>query len=243
MGITWSLGVEEKFYLLWPFIFATLHLKPAKLLKVGCLFIVGIWLYRIVLSLAFSLPADYLRYAFESRFDNILYGSVLALPFRMGKLDPILRAVQRLPLMPIALAASSIGLTFLEERSGARYYSVFGMALDATIIAVALVQLEYLAALCGWTWLNYPALRFLGRISYSLYLYHIVVIATVFHYLPNLRIRWSYLLIYAGSVLMAYASYRLVEKPFLKLKEHFAAGSHREEPSRAEGTPTVAAAD
>jgi peptidoglycan/LPS O-acetylase OafA/YrhL len=117
------------------------------------------------------------------------------------------------------------------------------MVLDATIIAVALIQLVYLAALRGWTWLNYPALRFFGRISYSLYRYHIVVIATVFHCFPNLRIRWSYPLIYAVSVLMAYASYRLVEKSFLKLKEHFAAGSHREESSRAEGTPTVAAAD
>jgi peptidoglycan/LPS O-acetylase OafA/YrhL len=245
MGITWSLGVEEKFYLLWPFIFATLHRKPAKLLKAGCLFIVGIWLYRIVLSLAFSLPADYLRYAFESRFDNILYGSVLALSFRMGKIDPILRAVQRLPLMPVALAALLIGLTFLEERSGARYYFVFGMALDATIISVALMQLVYLAALRSWTWLNHPALRFLGRISYSLYLYHIVVIATVLHYFPHLRIRWSYPLIYVGSIFMAYASYRLVEKPFLKLKEHFTVGSHshREELSRAEGTTTIAEAD
>ncbi|MGB2667342.1 MAG: acyltransferase [Candidatus Acidiferrum sp.] len=226
MGITWSLGVEEKFYLLWPFVFASLHRNPAKLFKLGCLFIVGIWLYRVVLSLAFSLPTDYLRYSFESRFDNILYGSVLALAFRMAKLDPILRAAERVPLMPIALTASLLGLTFLEEYAGATYHYLFGMALDSTVIAVTLIQLVYLATLHGWTWLNHPALRFLGRISYSLYLYHIVLIDTVHHYLPNLRIRWAYPLIYVGSVLTAYASYRLVERPFLKLKNHFAAGSH-----------------
>ena len=241
MGITWSLGVEEKFYLLWPFIFACLHRNPAKLLKVGCFFIVGIWLYRVVLCLTFSLPTDYLRYAFESRFDNILYGSVLALAFRMVKLDPVLRAVKRVPLMPIGLAASLLGLTFLEERAGATYCYVFGMALDATIIAVALIQLVYLAALQNWTWLDHPALRFLGRISYSLYLYHIVVAATVDHYLPNLRLRWAYPLIYAASVLVAYASYRLVEKPFLRLKDRFAAGSHRRKQARGEGTTAVAA--
>jgi peptidoglycan/LPS O-acetylase OafA/YrhL len=99
----------------------------------------------------------------------------------------------------------------------------------------------HLAALHGWTWLDHPTLRFLGRISYSLYLYHIVVIATVYHYLPNLRLRWAYPLIFVGSVLMAYASYRLVEKPFLKLKDHFAAGSHRTGRARGEGTTMVAA--
>jgi peptidoglycan/LPS O-acetylase OafA/YrhL len=241
MGITWSLGVEEKFYLMWPFIFASLHRNPAKLLKLGCSLIVGIWLYRVVLSLTFSLPTDYLRYAFESRLDNILYGSVLALAFRRAKLDPILRAAQRVPLMPMALAGSLVGLTFLEESAGATYHYVFGMALDSTIIAVALIQLVHLAALHGWTWLDHPTLRFLGRISYSLYLYHIVVIATVYHYLPNLRLRWAYPLIFVGSVLMAYASYRLVEKPFLKLKDHFAAGSHRTGRARGEGTTMVAA--
>jgi peptidoglycan/LPS O-acetylase OafA/YrhL len=243
MGITWSLGVEEKFYLLWPFIFASLHRNTAKLLKVGCLFIVGIWLYRVAMSLTFSLPTDYLRYAFESRFDNILYGSVLALAFRMVKLDPILKAAERVPLMPIALAGSLLGLTFLEERSGATYHYVFGMALDSTIIAVALIQFVYLAALHGWSRLDHPALRFLGRISYSLYLYHIVVVATVSHYLPNLRLRWAYPLIYIGSVLIAYASYRLVERPFLKLKKHFATGSHRRKPARGEETHSVAVAD
>ncbi len=197
----------------------------------------------MVLSLTFALPTDYLRYAFESRFDNILYGSVLALALRMVKLDPILKAAERVPLMPIALAGLLLGLTFLEERSSATYHYVFGMALDSTIIAVALIQFVYLAALHGWTWLDHPALRFLGRISYSLYLYHFVVVATVSHYVPNLRLRWAYPLIYIGSVLVAYASYRLVEKPFLKLKKHFATGSHRRGSARGEETPTVAVAD
>lgn len=194
------------------------------------------------MSLTFSLPTDYLRYAFESRFDNILYGSVLALSFRMVKLEPILKAAERVPLMPIALAGSLLGLTFLEERASATYHYIFGMALDSMIIAVALIQLVYLATLHGWTWLDHPAFRFLGGISYSLYLYHIVVIATLPHYFPNLRFRWAYPLIYAGSILVAYASYGLVEKSFLKLKNRFAAGSHRKLPARGDEAASVAAA-
>lgn len=224
MGICWSLGVEEKFYLLWPFLFASLHRNPARLLRVGCFFIAGIWLYRIILNVMFSLPHDYLRYAFESRFDNILFGCVLALGFKLGKINSLLRAAERLPLLPIALAALLVGLTFLEERAGSTYHYVIGMDLDSTVIAVLLIQLVYMSAMRGWKWLNHPALKFLGRISYSLYLYHIVVIATVFHYLPNLRLRLAYPLIFAGSILAAYGSFRLIERPCLRLKDRFRSG-------------------
>jgi peptidoglycan/LPS O-acetylase OafA/YrhL len=86
---------------------------------------------------------------------------------------------------------------------------------------IILIQLVFLGAVKGWRWLDYPILRLFGRISYSLYLYHIVVIALVYHFLPNLRIRWAYPIMYLGSAAVAYASYRLIEKPFLRLKDRF----------------------
>jgi len=229
MGITWSLGVEEKFYLLWPFVFAVLHRNPEKLLKYSCLLIMVIWAYRVVLSTAFSLPIDYLRYAFESRFDNILYGSALALAVKARKLEPILQAADKLPALPIALTAVLLGSTVLEGRVSPAYHYIFGMSFDSLIIAIALIQFVYLATLRGWTLLDHPVLKFLGRISYSLYLYHTVVIALAFHYLPDLRLRWVYPLIYAGSIAVAYTSYRLIEKPFLKLKAHFSPRETKEQ--------------
>ena len=242
MGICWSLGVEEKFYLLWPFVFARLHLNPTKLLKVAGLFIAALWLYRVTSTLALSLPRDYLRYAFESRFDNILFGCVLALGLKLGKLDLLLKAVERIPILPICLAASLLGLTFLEERAGSKYHYILGMTLDSAIIAVMLIQFVYMASLRGWNWLNHPVLKFFGRISYSLYLYHIVVIATVFHYLPNLRLRLAYPLVLAGSVLAAYTSYQLIEKPFLKLKDRFAPNAPHSEKVVGSSTSLVATA-
>ena len=73
----------------------------------------------------------------------------------------------RMPLVPVALAASLIGMAFMEERVGSTYHYGFGMALDSAIIAVTLIQLVYLGSLRGWRWLDHPVLRFFGRISYS----------------------------------------------------------------------------
>ena len=230
MGITWSLGVEEKFYLLWPFIFAALHRNPKKLLRVALFAIGAIWLYRIVLTLTVSLPPDYLRYAFESRFDNILYGCVLALGLKLRKVEPILKTGASIPVIPMAIVGSLLGLCFLEERLGSAYLYVFGMSLNSLLIAIALLQFVYLGAVGGWKWLSHPILRFFGRISYSLYLYHIVVIAMIQHYFPALRIRYAYPAIYVGSIAAAYLSFHLVEQPFLHLKERFAPGGHSPQP-------------
>lgn len=221
MGVTWSLGVEEKFYLLWPFIFAAFHRNPAKLFKFAIGSIGLIWLYRIIANLAFALPPDYLRYAFDSRFDNILYGCTLALALKLVKLEPLLKSVNRFKLLPFVLGAVLLALAVFEARSSSTYDYVFGMTLDSAIIVMMMIQLVFLGAVKGWRWLDHPVLRLFGQISYSLYLYHIVVIALVDHFLPHLRMRWSYPIIYLGSAAVAYISYRVIERPFLRLKDRF----------------------
>ncbi len=221
MGVTWSLGVEEKFYLLWPATFAFLHRNPRQLFRFTLGSIAAIWLYRIVMCLSFSLPPDYLRYAFESRFDNILYGCALALGLKLIKIEPLLAAVNRFNPLPFLCGGALIALAVFEDHFSLRFSYIFGMALTSMLVAVMLIQFVFLGAIRNWRWLDHPMLRFFGRISYSLYLYHIVVIALVDHFFPHMRIRTAYPLIYGGSALAAYASYVIIERPFLRLKHRF----------------------
>jgi peptidoglycan/LPS O-acetylase OafA/YrhL len=231
MGITWSLGVEEKFYLLWPILFLVLWKDPPRLLKTTILLIALMWLYRTIACLTLTLPVDYLRYAFDSRLDNILYGCALALALRSLKLEPVLSVVDKIRLLPYGLAVLLVVLTVAERRLSDQFYYIAGLPSASIIVAVMLVQLIFLGALRGSSWLDHPFLQFLGLISYSLYLYHVVVISTVEHILPHLRLRWLYPLMLVASVGVAYGSYRLIERPFLSLKGHFASDrGHRPRP-------------
>jgi peptidoglycan/LPS O-acetylase OafA/YrhL len=134
-----------------------------------------------------------------------------------------------------------VQLALLEDRVSSRLFDIFGFPLTSMLVVVLLIQFVFLGALRGWRWLDHPSLRFLGRISYSLYLYHIVVIATVeFYLMPALRLHWAIPVMYLGSVAAAYASYRLVEQPFLRLKNRFEPnslpGAHHRESSQLRST-------
>jgi peptidoglycan/LPS O-acetylase OafA/YrhL len=221
MGITWSLGVEEKFYLLWPAAFALLHRNPRKLLKVTLGFMAAIWLYRIVAALTLSLPVDYLRYAFEARFDNILFGCALALGVKLLKVEPLLAIADRFKALPLLIGTGLVVLAVFSNDVTPTFNYVVEMEVVSALVAVMLLQLVFLGSLRGWRWLDFRVFRFFGRISYSVYLYHLVVIASVEFFLSDLRLRWAYPIMYIGTAAVAYASYRLIERPFLRLKDRF----------------------
>ncbi len=221
MGITWSLGVEEKFYLLWPAICVLLRKDLAKLFRVS-LYLAGfIWLYRVLACIYLHLPVDYLRYSFDSRFADVLLGCSFALALKLGLLQPVLAAVVRVKTLPLWLTGMLVGLTLLERHLSDRMFYLFALPFSTVVVAVLLIQLIFEAHSPGYRWLEHPVLRFLGRISYSLYLYHIVVITSIEHLFPHLRLRWAYPLMLTGSVGAAYLSYRFIEQPFLRLKNYF----------------------
>jgi len=86
------------------------------------------------------------------------------------------------------------------------------------------VWITQLIALCGtapWTWMNWGWVRYLGRISYSIYLYQQLVMIAPREWLSHFPAVVQLAALIAIIVALASASYFFVERPFLRIKNRY----------------------
>ncbi len=178
-GVFWSLAVEEHFYLLFPLLYAWMcprfsSYQQTFLLLSLCAAALA---WRCVLHYYFH--AEFIRtfFATDTRFDSILLGCVFAIIANPIVNDPlhgwILRRMKwALPLCVVVLLG-----TFLDRDDGFREtlrYTLQGLALIPLFIAAIHYQ-RSLPVL----FLNLPLVRFLGVLSYSLYLCHYIIMENI----------------------------------------------------------------
>jgi peptidoglycan/LPS O-acetylase OafA/YrhL len=230
---TWSLAIEEQFYLLWPGIFIVLR-TPARRLRALAAAIVAVWIYRAVAVLAFAVPQGYVYEAFDMRSDHLLVGCFLATALYCGSATRAWRAACASPALiwvTISLfALSSLMPQWVEWR----YRDLVGFTIDPLLVAVLIVQgLAFSGTSAAW--LNVSPLRWLGRMSYSIYLYQQITIGPVKEALAGLPVGLQLAGAVGACIVVSAGSYYVIERPFLALKDRW--GSRRSVPPEAV-TPT-----
>lgn len=230
MAHTWSLSLEEQFYVLWPGLFCLLSKKKA---------------FYVTLTTAISGPI--LRVAsyyllpfwrgqdgrmFQTRIDILMMGCLIA--FLLNSPD-WKRRIRQVQAGPAILASAVFLFVILPALLGSiESHTVASAVFSATMptlqaIAIAAAVLLLVAGKPGHTWaaLNHPAVSFVGQRSYSLYLWQQLFLWPV--------VARDQLLLWRGTALTAQAlighlgaawvtsllSFWLLEKPLLKLRRKF----------------------
>jgi peptidoglycan/LPS O-acetylase OafA/YrhL len=208
----WSLAVEEQFYLLWPLVFLLARTRARQIKAVLAMAgLVVVW--RCIAALN-GAPVAYLYNVFETRFDNLAIGCALALcAEQLADTITALSARAWYPLITTALLLTS-RLMF-----GAKYHYMLGFTVDALLLALFLMQVMTLYRSPLWAWLNHSAIRFVGTISYPMYLYHAWG-GSIGRRAATTQ-PWEFLATLAATLLLACGSYFVIERPFLSLKERF----------------------
>ena len=225
----WSLAVEEQFYLLWPLVFIILAAKGRRAVITGVAAIaLGVVAWRSWLTLVAHADASYLYNAFDTRFDNIAVGCLLALSVGYSPVITAAKWVGRRTWFPlITLAILLYSRLALPQ---AYHYSI-GFTVDAVLVAVLIMQLLQLHGTPLWSWLDARGVRYLGVISYPMYLYHAWG-ASFGHRFPIHGKGIEFAAGLLATILLASGSYYLIERPFLRIKRRFAS---EKEPARPAG--------
>jgi peptidoglycan/LPS O-acetylase OafA/YrhL len=210
---TWSLGIEEQFYLLWPAVLILAmrvnEQSGPQWVAFACLAISTL----ICVSFAASgfPPAD-IYYGFESRSSELFVGCLLATTALPGTVE---NAAARLWFVPVI--ALTCVLLFAQWES--RWLGLGGFQVIAFAAAWLIVAARKDNILANA--LRLPALVYVGRISYGIYLWHFVLLQLTQARLgPALAATIGIPL----SFLLAAASFEFIERPILRYSHrHFAA--------------------
>jgi peptidoglycan/LPS O-acetylase OafA/YrhL len=214
----WSLGVEEQFYLLWPLTFVVLAARSRRALVAGVsLAALAALAWRSWLILGAHVDVSYVYNAFDTRFDNLAVGCLLALAVHYDRAVAVAAWCGQRSWFPIVTLA--LLLTSRLALPDAYHYSI-GFTIDALLVAILIVQLLQLSLTAAWRWLEWPVVRYLGAISYPIYLYHQWG-ASVGRRLSGDSQAGEFVAGVLATIVLASASYYVIERPFLKLKAHY----------------------
>ena len=202
---SWSLGFEEKFYLVWPLL--------------GFVIARGSNQLRTLIVVAISLALSLISFAYPNSLVAGLTFSYVPILIGCG-LAILLSTNSRLRTASLALGRGSIVLLgVVAVAMIALPDSAIGQVTFSLIVAIALVGL--VADSPGARLLSHPWLVGLGRISYGFYLVHVMVISVVYAKLPGpheglARETSAALIAFFASVLLAYGLHRAIEVPLIQ---------------------------
>jgi peptidoglycan/LPS O-acetylase OafA/YrhL len=208
LGHLWSLAQEEQFYLVWPLVLlAVTKLRPRALTRIIAALVVAVLLEQLAL-IASGASSERIYFAPDVRSQPILVGCLAGSLFMSTGLPRAARQHERL-IGPVLLGLVLVMVTLPYAWSLFRAISPLRLCF-----ALTCGGLVFLAAggTGGLRALALSPVVYLGRISYSLYLWHVPVLAAIAGRPGDATAARTIVALVLGLCIAA-ASFHLVERP------------------------------
>ena len=217
LGPTWSLAVEEQFYLVWPFVVWALSRRNVVRLSISLIVLVSIARFVVPLpphNTLFQLDALSAGALLACRADWLARWRRIAMGFVF--------------LLPLGVVSTTAWIDNLSQ--------TVQMVASASLLILLLNGVEPVTAVFRNAFLQY-----VGRISYGIYLLHSFIFGAFLstHIARNViksGSAWKAILCLCVEYILvlglATASFYLLERPFLRMKRFFSSGEEAAAPSR-----------
>lgn len=224
--VYWSLAVEEHFYLFFPLLYLILRRclrSPGRQALVLFSLCVCVLAWRCLLVFGLDAAKDRTYVASDTRIDSILWGCVLAI-YANPMLDRVRIPERWLKFFWVPLGVVGLLVSFLirDQRIEETFrYSLQGLALVPLFVAA--IQYPQWGP---FGLLNIGWVRFIGVLSYSIYLLHPTVLYFVTQHIFLHPIAQGVAAL-ASTLCLAVAIHHFVEKPAARLRRRFSSLDRR----------------
>lgn len=221
LGITWSVSIEEQFYFVMPFL---IWLVPSKHLIKTCIILIGTcWAYKWnfrndLMSVYVSMPG---------RMDSLVMGIMIAYGMQQEEFINKVKGILYY-LRPALVALLIFLILMIQYFSGKSWYvylfSIAGIMYSICLLIILINRQGFLSR-----FFNFSIFRWLGRISFSVYLFHQAINGAFHQWIlnqaPTIHIGesdlvWKDILVTLLSatctILLAQFTYHKMEKPLIK---------------------------
>jgi peptidoglycan/LPS O-acetylase OafA/YrhL len=234
LGATWSLAVEEQFYMTWPLLVFLLRRQALAIVSV-CVVIVSTSV-RIASYFHGSPPSFPHMFTF-ARLDSIAFGCLAALWLRSPTCTLARWRVRSYQFLGFGLAGTALARILMHRDSSIVSYTFLAIAFTG-LLGISVIS-DPISSLVGRS-LSLDWLRRIGKISYGLYLWHLPLFILWVRFLGSLSILGSHqlarnVIAFVGQLLLALLaasiSWRFFEEPILRFKDKFPSGSEMHWPA------------
>ena len=219
----WSMAVEEQFYLLWPLIILFVK-KPKRLLLIIITLLLAVIAFRFWIWDIKIEKIEYGNLYSFTRIDGICVGCIVAL---LKKINPGY-INKRIAIIVLTIAGLNFLFYYLNRESSMPYFGLIGFFTFSIVVGILVDEIINNENSIFSKIFRFPPLRFIGKISYGTYIFHLPVYLAFKPYVES----WAASHIeeipppyFASGVLtilsfiIGYLSYKYFEIHFLRLKQ------------------------
>ena len=214
----WSLAIEEQFYIIWSLVLYKAFAEGRGRKQIFLFTVISVIILIVWRSLRALTGTDtgVLYYSTDTRIDALLIGCAASMIYIWQLIPKEIYADRRFNL--ITLLAFFISLWILFSFSHTDFLLYYGiLSVFAICIAIIILWLITRENCLMKSILEFKPLRWIGHISYGLYLWHYA-----FYEFAKKNFESVYWQVTVGIALafaVSAVSFYLIEKPFLKIKD------------------------
>lgn len=214
---SWSICIEEQFYIILPIISFLLCRQISKKISFWVLFVIAAIIVRSIIYASLNIQildpstADYyFRFPIYTHFDGLVMGLILAASHK--KWSNFSQTAQRsyllLGIIVLSMAFYFFGPTF-NSKNIIFYFSILPLSFSFILIGLQKIVLpQYILKVVQW----------IAILSYGSYLWNNLLIRLMSRHLDNFSWPVSLILFLISTHLISWITYLLIEQPFMNLR-------------------------